>query len=139
MTSHRFSPLARRGASAIEMAFVAPLILLLFFAGIEFSRANMVLNAADFAALEGARLGILPGADSAECEAAARTELDLLGIKNHAVNVEPANILLTTPEVTVTVSIPFDDNLLPMSKYFVGKLLTRSITLRRENDNESGS
>ena len=122
----------RRGASAVEMAFVAPLIFLLFFAGIEFSRANMMLNVADNAALEGARMGIIPGAESNDCDLAAQKQLDQVQVKNYTVNVSPSTITQTTSEVTVSVTIPLEDNLLPMSKFFVGQDLVRAVTLRRE-------
>ena len=42
-------------------------MFLFMFAGMEFSRANMIRNVIENAAFEGARQGVVPGADAADC------------------------------------------------------------------------
>ena len=125
---------SRRGAAAVETALTAPLLFLLFFAGIEFSRANMVRNVAENAALEGARTGILPGATAQQCIDIANAELLRMNVKGAQVAVDPSVITHTTPHVTVVVSIPLAQNALPLSKFVIGKTLVQSIKLARELD-----
>jgi Flp pilus assembly protein TadG len=124
----------RRGAAAVETALTAPLLFLMFFAGIEFSRANMVRNVAENAAFEGARSGILPGATAQQCIDRANAELARLNINGAQVDVTPSVITHTTPDVTVVVNIPLAQNSLPLSKFVIGKTLVQSIKLSRELD-----
>ncbi|MEZ6133464.1 MAG: pilus assembly protein [Pirellulaceae bacterium] len=131
---HRRQPATRRGATAVELALTAPLFFLLIFGGMEFSRANMIRNAAGVAVLEGARAGILPGATSSQCIAKTNAELAVLNIQGGSVSVLPTAIDQDTPEVTVTVSIPLSQNALPLSKFVIGKQLVQSIKLKREID-----
>ncbi|MCA9131863.1 MAG: pilus assembly protein [Planctomycetales bacterium] len=124
----------RRGSATVEMALTAPLLFLFFFGGIEFSRANMLRNVAENAALEGARAGILPGATAAQCIASADQQLALLDVVGGTVSVLPEVIEPDTPRVTVAVSVPMAENCLPLSKFVVGKTLVQTITLDREID-----
>lgn len=109
----------------------APLFFIVLFAGVEFSRANILRNLCDNAALEAARAGIVPGATAEKCIASANAALDLLHVQNATVSVEPSTILPGTPELTVTVSIPLGKNAMPMSAYVIGTTLVRSATLKR--------
>ena len=121
----------RRAAAAVEFALTAPLFFLVLFAGIEFSRANILRNLCENAALEAARRGMVPGATAENCTATANSALELLHVKNATVEVEPSTILPGTPEITINVSIPLADNAMPMSAFVMGTTLTRSITLER--------
>ena len=121
----------RRGAAAVEFAMTAPLFFMVLFAGIEFSRANILRNLCDNAALEAARVGVVPGATAERCIASANAALDILHVQNATVTVEPSTILPNTPELTVTVSIPLEKNAMPMSAYVMGTTLVRSATLKR--------
>ena len=122
----------RIGATTVEMALVTPLMFLFMFAGMEFSRANMIRNVIDNAAFEGARQGIVPGAAAADCIAAAEQQLDIVRINDYTVAVNPPTIDQNTTEVTVTVSIPLSTNALPMSRFIGTNTLVRQVTLQRE-------
>lgn len=124
----------RRGATAVETALAAPLLFLVFFAGLEFARANMVRNVTENAALEGARAGIVPGAVAQDCIDKANAELLKLKINGASVVVDPPIIRPTTPRVAVSVSVPLSQNSLPLSKFVIGKTLVQSISLTREID-----
>jgi Flp pilus assembly protein TadG len=127
----------RRGATAVEFALTAPLLFLFVFAGIEFSRAMLVRHAVQSAAMAGARVGIIPGADIADCELAANDALDLARIQGTNVVVEPTGGITSTTElVTVTVTADMNSNSLPMSKFIIGRQMAQTITLRRENHGE---
>lgn len=123
---------SRLGATAVEMAFVAPAVFLLFFGGLEFSRANTIINVADNAAFEGARIGIVPGASAADCQQAAEEQLDILRVKGYEVEIQPSTITQNTTEIQVTVTVPMAQNALPLSRFVAGKTLMRSVTLNRE-------
>jgi Flp pilus assembly protein TadG len=123
---------SRCGAAVVEFALTAPIVFLLVFGGMEFSRANMIRNAAGVAVLEGARAGIVPGATAQNCIDRTNSELAILNIQGGTVNVNPAVIDQNTLDVTVTVTVPLSQNALPLSKFVVGKQLVQSIKLKRD-------
>jgi Flp pilus assembly protein TadG len=121
----------RRGAVTVEFAITAPILFLLVFAGIEFSRVNMIRNTLQNAAYEGARRGILPGSTSSECESAAEDILEFVGIRSFDIDVTP--ITQASADVTVTVEVPITAaNGYVTPRFFLGRILRTSITLPRE-------
>ena len=122
----------RKGVTAVEFALTFPLLLALVFGSLEFSRANMIRNMCENAALEGARAGMIPGATAQDCSDAANELLDIIGIQNATVTINPTSILPTTEEVEVTVTIPLADNSLPMSKFVLGTTMSQTAQLPRE-------
>ena len=125
----------RQGVTAVEFALTFPLLLILVFGSLEFSRANMIRNMCENAALEGARAGMIPGATAQDCIDAANELLDIIGIQNATVTIDPASITPTTEEVEVTVTIPLADNSLPMSKFVLGTTMSQTAQLPREVKN----
>ncbi|GAA5504884.1 hypothetical protein Rcae01_00323 [Novipirellula caenicola] len=124
---------SRRGAVTVEFAVAFPILLLFTFAGIEFSRVNMIRNTAINAAYEGARQGIVPGATSAECEQAAMQLLGFVDISGGTADVSPSTIKPDTESVTVTVTVPITSaNSFITPQYFVGRQIVTSVTLPRE-------
>jgi Flp pilus assembly protein TadG len=122
----------RKGVTAVEFALTFPLLLLIVFGSLEFSRANMIRNMCENAALEGARAGMIPGATAQDCTDAANGLLDIIGIQNATVTIEPSTIVPATPDVAVTVTIPLADNSLPMSKFVLGTTMSQTAELPRE-------
>ncbi|WP_345681961.1 TadE family protein [Novipirellula caenicola] len=117
----------------VEFAVAFPILLLFTFAGIEFSRVNMIRNTAINAAYEGARQGIVPGATSAECEQAAMQLLGFVDISGGTADVSPSTIKPDTESVTVTVTVPITSaNSFITPQYFVGRQIVTSVTLPRE-------
>ncbi|EMI22231.1 TadE family protein [Rhodopirellula maiorica SM1] len=117
----------------VEFAVAFPVLLLFVFAGIEFSRVNMIRNTAINAAYDGARKGIVPGATSAECEQAAMQLLDFVDISGGSADVTPSEIKADTESVTVTVTVPITSaNSFITPQYFVGRSIVTSVTLPRE-------
>jgi Flp pilus assembly protein TadG len=124
---------ARRGATAVEFALTFPLLMVLLFGSLEFSRANMLVHTVTLAASEGARRGIVPGATAAECRTAAEAELAIVGVRNATVTVTPSVINESTTTVTVAISAPLDGtNSYLLSRFFLGKSVAKSVTLERE-------
>ncbi|MGI9515646.1 MAG: TadE/TadG family type IV pilus assembly protein [Pirellulaceae bacterium] len=122
----------RRGAAVIEFAMTVPLLFLFVFASIEFSRANMIKNMIENAAMEGAREGMLPGRSAADCIAASQELIDIMALNGATITVEPTTLTTTSPDVTVTVTVPMSQNSLPMSRFVLGETLAQSVTLPRE-------
>ncbi len=92
----------RKGALTVEFAMCFPLLLLMFFAAFEFSRANMLRQTAENAAYEGARRAIVPGATADDAKNFAKKMLAIVGAKGANIDVDPKVIEEDTPEVTVT-------------------------------------
>lgn len=124
---------SRRGAVTVEFALALPILLLFTFAGLEFSRVNMIRNTAINAAYEGARKGIVPGATAADCEAAATELLNFVEINGGTVVASPSPIQPSTDAVTVTVTVPITSaNAFITPEFFLGKTIVTSVTLPRE-------
>ncbi|TWU17715.1 TadE-like protein [Novipirellula galeiformis] len=123
----------RRAAVTVEFAIAFPILLLFTFAGIEFSRVNMIRNTAINAAYEGARKGIVPGATSSECAQAATQLLNFVDISGGSAVVTPSTIQANTKAVTVTVTVPItSENSFIAPQYFLGRNIVTSVTLPRE-------
>ena len=122
-----------RGATVVEFALVAPPFFLLLLGGIEFSRANVILNTMENAAYAGARRGIVPGATAADCEDAAQNILNIIRVNTASITIQPSVITDETPVVTATVQVPLDmSNGWITPKFYLGKSLTANVALPRE-------
>ncbi len=124
--------IARQGTTVVEVAIVLPLILMLFFAAIDFSRANSIRNTAENAAYEGARRAIVPGATKQSALDEANVILGLLSIHSATITVSPETITNSTPQVTVTVTVPLGSNLYAASPFLTSTTISRTCTLTRE-------
>ncbi len=128
---------SRRGTTAIEIAIVLPILVMLLFGAIDFSRANTIRNTAENAAYEAARRAIVPGATSAEVQSSANAILSILSINNASVTVTPAVITNATRRVKVTVSVPLGSNLYASSQLLAGTTISKSCELTREQFSSS--
>jgi Flp pilus assembly protein TadG len=126
---------ARWGVVTVEFALCVPILLLFFFAALEFSRVNMIRQTVENAVYEGCRRGIVPGATAANCRASAQAVLNTISVHGATINVTPGVITQDTPEVTVSVSIPINNNSWVAPMFFNGKTVANSMTLRRERFN----
>jgi Flp pilus assembly protein TadG len=79
----------RAATIAVEFALVAPIIILMFFATIDFVRYNLLRHTASNAAYEAARHIIVPGANRDEAEGKARNILALLAVQGADVIITP--------------------------------------------------
>jgi Flp pilus assembly protein TadG len=127
----------RRGAAAVEFAFVAPVFILLVFGMIEFGRAIMVQQILTNAAREGARVAILDSATPTASVVSGKvtTYLQSAGITGATVTInptEPTTAAYGQP-VTVTVTIPFTSVSWTPSPWFLKtKVMTARSIMRRE-------
>jgi Flp pilus assembly protein TadG len=122
----------RRGATMVEFAFAAPILIVFSLTLIELARLFTIQNTVENAAMEGARRGIVPGATASAAEEAAKDVLAAVQIKNAKVSISPSILTPTTPTVTVSVNAPVAGNTWIPSRFFKGTGLAKSITLSRE-------
>ena len=122
----------RRGTAAVEFAMTAPVLFLLLFGAIEFSRANMLRHTIAEAAYEGARRGIVPGANADQVRSVAAGILSSASSLGYTIDVVPATITPDTPQITVSIAIPLSQNSWTPSMFFGGSTLSNSFTLDRE-------
>lgn len=122
----------RRGAVAVEMAVTAGLAFFVFFAALEFCRVSMMRHTVEHALYEGARQGIVPGATSGEVQAKAQSVMRTIGVRSATIDVTPRAITSSTPEVTVRIRMPLDQNLFAPAYFFRGRALDRTIVMQRE-------
>ena len=88
----------------------------------------MMLHATESAAYEGARVGIVPGANKTKIEDAVRFVLGSVGVQDFNVIVVPDVIQADTATVEVTVEVPFRNNT-SFSGFFVKDPTFRGTTL----------
>ncbi len=130
----------RKGATAVEFAFVAPVLFLLIFGLIEMGRTCMTLHSLQEAAREGCRRAILANTMTAEVELRVQEVLASTGITTYNVTVDPdpPSTAAQWEAVTVTVDALYNDvNWLPVPMYLGGMRLSGSSTLPREADEGS--
>jgi Flp pilus assembly protein TadG len=126
-----------RGVVTAEFAICLPILLLFFFASLEFARVHMIRQTVENAVYEGCRRGIVPGATASNCRSAAQAVLNTISVNNATINVTPTAITQDTPEVTVAVAVPINSNSWVAPLFFKNKNVSNSMTLRRERFNTS--
>lgn len=112
-------PPARRGATLVEFAVVAPVFLVLMFAAIEFSMLNTIRSTANNAVYEAARKVVVPGASASTAVEEAKRIMAIVGVRNLDVTVSPSVLNHSTREVTVRLAIPYDKNAV-ITPWFTG-------------------
>lgn len=122
----------RAGAVVTEFAICAPLLFFFFFASLEFSRVNMIRQSVENAVYEGARRGIVPGATAENCRASAQAVLNSISASGATITVIPSVITKNTPQVTVQVTVPVNNNSWVIPVFFEGRNISGSMTLNRE-------
>lgn len=132
-SSHRSSR-RRRGAVAVEMAITVGLVFFFFFAALELCRVSMMRHTVEHALYEGARQGIVPGATAADVQTKAQSVMRTIGIRTAAIDVTPAILDNTTPEVAVRIRMPLDQNLFAPAFFFRGLTLDRTFVIQREGN-----
>jgi Flp pilus assembly protein TadG len=132
LTSRRRRRGSRRGATATEFAFTAPIFVLFLMASFEFGWLNVLRHTADNAAYEAARYAMVPGGTAAEAKARANSILKIVGARGAVVTVNPASLSATTEKVTVSIDIPMKANALVVPKFTGTKTLHAEATMRTE-------
>lgn len=130
----------RKGASAVEFAFVAPIFIITIAFCFEFARMSMMRNLAQNAAYEACRLAMMEGATEEDGQNRAFDVLQRLGTSGATVSTTYQPILRddgTVAEerafVTTRISVPLGENsiVFPASA-FAGRAINAETQLRSE-------
>lgn len=124
---------SRRGASAVEFAFCAPILFLVVMAIIEFSRIYQLQQTARQAAYETARAAISPGATASNAQTQGQNLLRAIGVSNGTVALSPSTISATTMSVTATVTVNPLSNSWFLKFFATAQPFTAVATLDHEN------
>ena len=131
-------PKSRLGASAVEFALIAPLMITFTFGLVELGRLMLVKQTATHATREGARIAVRPTADSDEVIDRVNQELALLSIQGATIEVEPELVEEADPgsEVTVRVRVGIDSvSWIPGFFDFTATEIVAESSMRRESTN----
>ncbi|MDZ4851219.1 MAG: TadE/TadG family type IV pilus assembly protein [Pirellulaceae bacterium] len=120
---------SRAGTTAVEFAFMVPIIFTMFMGAIEITRLNFIRNTASNACYEGARRAVSPGATTSEAETEARRLLNLVNAGNGAT----VNVTSAPDSITVAVTVPVNQNSWGISRFSSGLNVTQSCKLSRES------
>jgi Flp pilus assembly protein TadG len=123
----------------IEFALVLPIVLLVFFAGFEFSRVHTICNTVENASYEGARRGIVPGATEQDIIDSVNRTLSAGSINGATVTVSPNPFTSSAATVTVEVSVPIQQNLWMSPMFFQSSTWSSKITLNSDSQSSSGT
>jgi Flp pilus assembly protein TadG len=141
MLAIRSRRLRRRGATAVEFAFVAPLFFLIVLGLIEIGRACMVSELLTESARRACRTGVIEGTSYSSIQSAATNFLTSVGINGESANVYVNDTLASSTtgvssmpaytEITVVVTVPASAVAWTPVGYVTGSL-SGQYTMRRE-------
>jgi len=127
----------RRGAAAVEAAIVMPILLLITFGAIKygwlFMRAQQITNAARY----GARMAILPGAESNNIKIIITNLLDTadITVNSDEIAIKPGDLSIASggAPINVQITIPTDRvDILDISWFPVPENISASVTMAKE-------
>lgn len=123
----------RRGGAVVELAICLPVLVLLLLATIEACTMLYVQQTLKTTAFEGARVGIVPGAEAVNVNFQCGTLLDDHNIRDYQVLMSGNPTSLDQGDwFTVTVEAEFGSNSLVGGWLYSGRTLTKSVSLRAE-------
>jgi Flp pilus assembly protein TadG len=129
----------RSGVAAVEFAVVLPALVALTLGTIDICSMMFLRETAVLAAYEGARQGVGRGRTNADATARINEFLDERGVDydGNVASYSGSGFdgAATLENVTVTVNLPTDGNLLIPSAMFGGMTITAEVTMRKEYQN----
>jgi Flp pilus assembly protein TadG len=131
---------ARSGASAVELAMIMPVFVMMVLGQIETSRLGMVSQMMTTAAREGCRVAVINGATLLDVQTRVNSILNPLGIYPTTFSVSCTGTTSTwdqapsgTP-ITVSLSMPYSQVSLLGAPYFLtNAVISGTATLSSEN------
>lgn len=131
-------PTERRGTSAVEMALVAPVLVMLLLGMIEAARLGMVAQLLTTAAREGCRVAVLEGMTQSDVQAHVDDVLAGSGISVGTVTPTCSSQYTWTSApagtpITVSLSVPYSQvSWLKVSAFFSNATVSASATMSSE-------
>ncbi len=127
----------RRGVTAVEFAFVAPVFFLLVFGIVEFGRLMMVQQLLTNASREGVRRAVVEGVTATEVKQFVSDYLTNASVSGSAATINVTPTTLDTvgfgDAVSVSVSLPYADvSWVPSPWFLEGTTLTANSVMRGE-------
>lgn len=124
----------RTGASIVELAVCLPLLTVLTLGTIEACSMLYLKQTLKIAAYEGARVGLVPEANSTNVQLQVDGILSGRGIANSTVTLTPANIKSLEPGdfFRVEVSAPCGSNSLIGSLFYQGREVSQVVEMVKE-------
>ena len=118
----------------VELAIVAPILVVIFLGMVEVSRGIMVQQIITNAAREGAREAILDGATISDVQTSVTQYLTNSTISGATVSVSPdPTTTVSRQQITVTVNISYANVMWLSAGYFnSGDVLSASCSMRSE-------
>ena len=126
------NPRLRAGATLVEFAIVVPVFFLLLLVSFEFARLNIMRHTADSAAYEAARHAMVPGATAGEAITKANRILSIVGTRGATVTINPTTLGPSVEEITVTITVPLDQNGWIAPRFTAGKTFQAQSRLKTE-------
>ena len=108
-----------------------PILFLIAFAIVEFSRALQLQETVRQAAFEGARAGLALDAVTSDATTAAQNICNAVGVNGATITVTPNPLSYTSQTIGVTVSVSPSNNHF-FTRFVTGSTIQSSITLDRE-------
>ena len=105
---------------------VAPLIFILVFGLMEWSRMEMIRQATSTAAFNAARMGTIPGVTTTDVRDRAQRILDV-----YMVNTSNITATITDAKSTVSVTVPMNENSWFLKKIYGDLTIGRDFTIHR--------
>ena len=130
----------RRGTSAVEFAFIAPVFFLLVIGMVEFGRAMMVQQILTNAARQGARMATLDSTNNSSnptptsmVASEVNSVLAAANVTGATTAISPGLPAAAGTDVSVTVSVPYMSVTWVPSPWFLnGATLSANCVMRRE-------
>jgi Flp pilus assembly protein TadG len=125
---------SRKGAAIVEFAVCIPLVVLIVFGSIEAASMIFLRQAAVQGAYEGAKVAIKPGSTNDEVQTAVDQVLAGRNLSNITLTLNPADVENVDPGefITVSVSVPGDENSLFPFGPFKGRLVSADAVMVKE-------
>lgn len=133
-TTYRNTPSNRRGAAVVEMAVVAPVLLVIAMGTLEATNAIHLKQSLEVCAYEGARVALLPGTEPQNVTAACESMLADRGVKDATVGLNPASYskLPYGTEITVEITAPLSKNSIMGMLVLGDRKISSEVTMMKE-------
>jgi TadE-like protein len=121
----------RTGVAVVELAICLPVLVLILIGTIETCVMLQLQHNLAITAYEGARIGIMPGANATSVETQCEMLLDDRNINDYTITLNPPNpsAMNVGDPLTVTVEADCESNSIIAAIFFDGKTVSESVVM----------